>query len=96
MQEIRTTERGGGLSRELIDRLVGRESPGLEEAFAKRRSAAVASGKPVAIHEVRRIGRNDPCPCGSGVKFKKCCGRNLAADDTRLKRDPVVGVSRLG
>jgi uncharacterized protein YecA (UPF0149 family) len=20
-----------------------------------------------------RIGRNDPCPCGSGVKFKKCC-----------------------
>ena len=23
------------------------------------------------------IGRNDPCPCGSGKKFKKCCGRNL-------------------
>ena len=23
----------------------------------------------------RRIGRNDPCPCGSGKKFKKCCGR---------------------
>ncbi len=22
-----------------------------------------------------RIGRNDPCPCGSGVKFKKCCLR---------------------
>lgn len=22
----------------------------------------------------RRIGRNDPCPCGSGKKFKKCCG----------------------
>jgi uncharacterized protein YecA (UPF0149 family) len=22
-------------------------------------------------------GRNDPCPCGSGKKFKKCCGRNL-------------------
>jgi uncharacterized protein YecA (UPF0149 family) len=20
-------------------------------------------------------GRNDPCPCGSGLKFKKCCGR---------------------
>jgi uncharacterized protein YecA (UPF0149 family) len=19
-------------------------------------------------------GRNDPCPCGSGIKFKKCCG----------------------
>jgi len=23
-----------------------------------------------------RIGRNDPCPCGSGKKFKKCCGAN--------------------
>ena len=23
------------------------------------------------------IGRNDPCPCGSGKKYKKCCGRNL-------------------
>jgi hypothetical protein len=22
-----------------------------------------------------KVGRNDPCPCGSGVKFKKCCGR---------------------
>jgi preprotein translocase subunit SecA len=22
-------------------------------------------------------GRNDPCPCGSGKKFKKCCGRNM-------------------
>lgn len=21
-------------------------------------------------------GRNDPCPCGSGVKYKKCCGKN--------------------
>lgn len=23
-----------------------------------------------------KIGRNDPCPCGSGKKYKKCCGRN--------------------
>jgi uncharacterized protein len=22
-----------------------------------------------------KIGRNDPCPCGSGKKFKQCCGR---------------------
>ncbi|MBP7150077.1 MAG: SEC-C domain-containing protein, partial [Agathobacter sp.] len=22
------------------------------------------------------IGRNDPCPCGSGKKYKKCCGKN--------------------
>lgn len=24
----------------------------------------------------RKVGRNDPCPCGSGKKFKKCCGRS--------------------
>ena len=23
------------------------------------------------------VGRNDPCPCGSGKKYKKCCGRNM-------------------
>ena len=25
--------------------------------------------------EEPRVGRNDPCPCGSGKKYKKCCGR---------------------
>lgn len=24
---------------------------------------------------VEKVGRNDPCPCGSGAKYKKCCGR---------------------
>ena len=30
-----------------------------------------ASAKPTA-----KVGRNDPCPCGSGKKYKKCCGKN--------------------
>lgn len=30
--------------------------------------------KPIT-REVEKIGRNDPCPCGSGKKYKKCCGR---------------------
>ena len=30
--------------------------------------------KPVKVGS--KIGRNDPCPCGSGKKYKKCCGRN--------------------
>jgi preprotein translocase subunit SecA len=24
----------------------------------------------------KKVGRNDPCPCGSGLKYKKCCGRD--------------------
>ena len=27
------------------------------------------------IRKPKKIGRNDPCPCGSGKKYKKCCGR---------------------
>ena len=27
------------------------------------------------IRKEKKIGRNDPCPCGSGKKYKKCCGR---------------------
>ena len=27
------------------------------------------------IRKAKKIGRNDPCPCGSGKKYKKCCGR---------------------
>jgi hypothetical protein len=30
-------------------------------------------GKPL-LRETPKIGRNDPCPCGSGKKYKKCCG----------------------
>ena len=28
------------------------------------------------IRKGKKIGRNDPCPCGSGKKYKHCCGRN--------------------
>ena len=35
-------------------------------------SFPIASAPPGEI----RAGRNDPCPCGSGKKYKKCCGNN--------------------
>lgn len=28
------------------------------------------------VREGRKIGRNEPCPCGSGKKYKNCCGKN--------------------
>jgi tetratricopeptide (TPR) repeat protein len=28
--------------------------------------------------EAKKVGRNDPCPCGSGKKYKKCCGREVS------------------
>ncbi|HPT68689.1 MAG TPA: preprotein translocase subunit SecA [Syntrophomonas sp.] len=33
-----------------------------------------AEKKPVKVGD--KVGRNDPCPCGSGKKYKKCCGQN--------------------
>jgi len=32
-------------------------------------------GRPSPVKVQKKVGRNDPCPCGSGKKFKKCCGR---------------------
>lgn len=34
--------------------------------------------KPVPEKRGPKVGRNDPCPCGSGKKFKKCCGARKA------------------
>ena len=34
-----------------------------------------ASNKTV-VNKEKKVGRNDPCPCGSGKKYKKCCGAN--------------------
>ncbi|MGD2117775.1 MAG: YchJ family protein [Chromatiales bacterium] len=31
--------------------------------------------KPETVRHEAKVGRNDPCPCGSGKKYKKCCGR---------------------
>jgi preprotein translocase subunit SecA len=35
---------------------------------------AARSGKPQPVKAAQKVGRNDPCPCGSGKKYKKCCG----------------------
>ena len=32
-------------------------------------------GEKPEVREEPKIGRNDPCPCGSGKKYKKCCGK---------------------
>ncbi|MCI9440539.1 MAG: SEC-C domain-containing protein [Ruminococcus sp.] len=41
-----------------------------------RRRLFLEQRKSGIIRKEKKIGRNDPCPCGSGKKYKKCCGRN--------------------
>jgi preprotein translocase subunit SecA len=47
--------------------------------YARRQEqTADAAGAAVAVKPIRvsqKVGRNEPCPCGSGKKFKYCCGR---------------------
>jgi preprotein translocase subunit SecA len=38
--------------------------------------AAAEKEKAKPIRTGPKVGRNDPCPCGSGKKYKHCCGRN--------------------
>jgi preprotein translocase subunit SecA len=52
-------------------------------AQAEPQQAAAAQdsrGEPVNIEPIRnlgqKVGRNDPCPCGSGRKFKNCCAKS--------------------
>ena len=35
-----------------------------------------AKKRPIVKKSAEKVGRNDPCPCGSGKKYKKCCGAN--------------------
>jgi preprotein translocase subunit SecA len=56
----------------------------IEEAFQRKkrreldhaRMAGSGDSQPVqqVVRGTAKIGRNDPCPCGSGKKYKKCCG----------------------
>jgi len=42
---------------------------------APTQATAAGSRRPLAMTGKKKIGRNDPCPCGSGKKYKHCCGR---------------------
>ena len=38
--------------------------------------AGDGANTPMRKSSKEKVGRNDPCPCGSGKKYKSCCGRN--------------------
>ena len=56
-----------------------REAPIERKQVAKPLVEGFAGGKMptrAPAKKAVKVGRNDPCPCGSGKKYKKCCGRN--------------------
>jgi preprotein translocase subunit SecA len=70
---------------ELTPRRVATSLDDVERQFHKRKARELeqakraGSGPADAVQQVVRgekVGRNDPCPCGSGKKYKKCHGAN--------------------
>ena len=55
---------GGNVKRERVAKITA-ESAGNDGTVKKQ-----------PIKKDKKPGRNDPCPCGSGKKYKKCCGMN--------------------
>jgi preprotein translocase subunit SecA len=68
--------------KEAFDSSVSEQSALSEDGSTQQVPAAVKvpdrERKQETVRKEAAIGRNDPCPCGSGKKYKKCCGANLA------------------
>lgn len=75
------------------------ELPQWKEIFddEKRKTLFLEQKKSGTVHVGKKVGRNDPCPCGSGKKYKYCCGRQsvipelqkrLYRQKKRVQNDP--------
>ena len=55
-------------------------APPIDDAVDKYQTSGAEPGEgnkavdPI-VNASPKVGRNDPCPCGSGKKYKKCCGK---------------------
>jgi preprotein translocase subunit SecA len=64
----------------IFDRFTRRYERRQEDEKRKAREVVSDDDAPVPdapieqAHREATVGRNDPCPCGSGKKYKKCCG----------------------
>ncbi len=56
------------------NRRLSESRSGQEQAAAQR---TAPQQKPQPVHVEKKVGRNDPCPCGSGKKFKNCHGKDI-------------------
>lgn len=57
---------------------IPKEIPVSPQAMAQMASMVSAMDRISSMHSFSGVGRNDPCPCGSGLKFKNCHGKNIS------------------
>jgi preprotein translocase subunit SecA len=64
VHQVASAYAGGGAGQTAQPQAQGPEGPAPAESVRK------------PVRTAEKVGRNDPCPCGSGKKYKKCCGKN--------------------
>ena len=60
----------------LTVRFAVNEGPKREQVAKPTATSADGTDAGRTVRKGQKVGRNDPCPCGSGKKYKKCCGRD--------------------
>ena len=68
----------GSLPQEFVHNEVSGISDAARRQAARQRPQAIddtPSGPKPVQKKIPKVGRNSPCPCGSGKKYKKCCGQ---------------------
>ncbi|MDD3886249.1 MAG: SEC-C metal-binding domain-containing protein, partial [Victivallaceae bacterium] len=70
-------EQFGGDAMAAIDSILRAGTPGAPEELPPEQGEPVEpEPEPITFRrELPKVGRNDLCPCGSGKKYKKCCGK---------------------
>lgn len=59
----------------LLAEIAGKEAPKREKLMKPTGQSGGETSAPQPVNRGEKVGRNDLCPCGSGKKYKKCCGK---------------------
>ena len=100
--EREETRRAQEQRRAELDRM-GEQHYALKERGADRsesREVSAGWGPSEQLQSIRqtreKVGRNDPCPCGSGMKYKKCCGKPKSRPRDERSAGTAAGQSEAG
>jgi len=74
MKDMQDMLKGANMTHEELNTFVKAQAPEYQSTASAPPQFGNTEQKARPVHVGEKIGRNDPCPCGSGKKYKKCCG----------------------